>query len=1294
IDEAKKNIETKKQLERRESEGFAKALETNRSIAEALKKEFLDKGKRARNQYPLRKEYRQEFELLCNAQGFDIHRDSAGIYQDLFVQKLWKAIIWQRPLRSQKGNIGRCTLENDKPRCPVSHPLFEIFRALQFINTIKTVREENNETIKEELPLHIREKLYYDFFLKKDKNVKFAEIKKFLDKQFKHSIKYNYNYKDDHSASTMPVCKGLIDVFGTPVFEQIKELYKYNIGNAPKIIKEKYSVFDLWHALYSFDEAYLKKFSVQKLKIADEITSKGKNYNPFVEIRKNITSAYSDLSVKAICKIIPFLQEGFLYNEAVLLAKMPELINGKWDVKKEKIYEAIQIANGNYNWEKMVIAITNSLIDRWKGLQHDEKFAYKDVSYILQPDDVDDITHACLKHFGETTWNSKSSEIKNKIINEVKDQYQKFFSNSKRAFRETFTLDKILNDELNKLEIHLKGELYHHSKRENLYLKKTGTKPDGTPNLPLDKKTGKEILPTPLIDSIKNPMFNKALSVLRKLLNELIINGDIDNDTEIMIEVARELNDNNKRIAIERYQRERENQKEKYKEFLKEFKEKENISINVDENISLFEMWNEQNFSKVQDDKGNSRLVRELILKEKDSLKRYELWMEQKGQCMYTGKMIGLKQLFSNEVDIEHTIPRSILPDNTLSNQTVCYAWYNRDRKKKQFPTSCDNYEENVDDWGTAIKPRLKEWIKIRDHYEIEYEKHKKHKPGEDEAGKNDRIQKKHYYKMHFDYWNDKIERFTCTEIKESWIRRQLTDTQMISKYAREFLSIYFNNVKVQKGTVTADFRKIFSIQEEDEIKNRNKHTHHAIDAAVLTLIPTNSSYRERLLKTMYEWQEQKKGQFTTTPFANYNSQQLIQNIDNSVLVVNYVTDKILKRTYKINRNRGRIIFLPNIKNLPEPLKDNHQIKNVVERANKIPKIACGDSIRTSLYKQTFVAKLRDVERENGKPLRNDDGTWKFKTGADEFFYAERVSINDAKKYIKDIVDPTIQKLVSEQKNNPIVKDHQGNIIRHVRVRTNAGKIVKQRLNYQSKNEYKNQYYAASGELPYAAFLQRINDGKIERLLIPISSAELAKTYKTNRIFNLDKFIELNYPDFVYYPDKKLLKIGQKIFVLKNDDEYEKRNDLNFQVKRLYKITQFHYTGNKIILQYHLESRTKVEIDKSIKESKNSILKPYEQKLNIPVIMPDESISNIADRKKEYEKRLYDFDARIENVRYYSSEDFAKKLKSQIEEFKTESSEINDKNPAPILGLSRSNWTFLLEGEDFNISMSGILTFK
>src|SRR5579885_515568 len=92
LEEAKKDTETKKQLERRKEEGFVQALQNNRSIAEALKKEFLDKGKRARNQYPLRKEYRQEFDLICKAQGFDIARDEAGIYINSFVQKLWKAI--------------------------------------------------------------------------------------------------------------------------------------------------------------------------------------------------------------------------------------------------------------------------------------------------------------------------------------------------------------------------------------------------------------------------------------------------------------------------------------------------------------------------------------------------------------------------------------------------------------------------------------------------------------------------------------------------------------------------------------------------------------------------------------------------------------------------------------------------------------------------------------------------------------------------------------------------------------------------------------------------------------------------------------------------------------------------------------------------------------------------------------------------------------------------------------------------------------------------------------------------
>ena len=129
--------ETEKQIQRRGESGFQTALDENRTVAEALVNEFLNKAERARNQYPYREEYKNELEIICKSQEYSVAVNEKGEYLDEFVKNLWKAIIWQRPLKSQKGNIGKCTLEPSKLRCPISHPSFEIFRALQFINTIK-----------------------------------------------------------------------------------------------------------------------------------------------------------------------------------------------------------------------------------------------------------------------------------------------------------------------------------------------------------------------------------------------------------------------------------------------------------------------------------------------------------------------------------------------------------------------------------------------------------------------------------------------------------------------------------------------------------------------------------------------------------------------------------------------------------------------------------------------------------------------------------------------------------------------------------------------------------------------------------------------------------------------------------------------------------------------------------------------------------------------------------------------------------------------------------------------------
>src|SRR6202012_381436 len=86
-----------------------------------------DKAARIRKRYNLRSDYEIELKEICLVQQLD----------DVLFKKLYKAIIWQRPLRSQKGLIGYCTFEGPvkneqnkyikagKKRCPLSHPLYE-----------------------------------------------------------------------------------------------------------------------------------------------------------------------------------------------------------------------------------------------------------------------------------------------------------------------------------------------------------------------------------------------------------------------------------------------------------------------------------------------------------------------------------------------------------------------------------------------------------------------------------------------------------------------------------------------------------------------------------------------------------------------------------------------------------------------------------------------------------------------------------------------------------------------------------------------------------------------------------------------------------------------------------------------------------------------------------------------------------------------------------------------------------------------------------------------------------------
>lgn len=1298
--------ETEKQIQRRGESGFQRALDENRTVAEALVKGFLDKGERARNQYPYREEYKNELELICKFQGFSVETNEKGEYSDDFVKSLWKAVIWQRPLKSQKGNIGKCTLEPTKPRCPISHPAFEIFRALQFINTIKYF-DENNE--KQSISKELKDKLFINIFLKKDSNFIFEDIKEFLNRETKTIKKYNYpinpkNNKYDTSVAGMPICKGLISLFGDEAKNELLQIENFNIGNALKM-NNGYSIYDVWHIVFDFDEQHLGKFAVEKLGI-ENVSRKRKDedysISPLVELKRKFLQGYSDVSLKAICKVIPFLKRGYLYNDAVVLAKIPELMGAHWQSSQEVILDILKKSNKIYQENSVVTSISNNLIDKHKGEtraaidgNEDGVSARKDFSYLITEKDAKEIKNACINHFGDKTWNSIQN--KDEIIKKVGLEYQEYFFDHKRAYRKTETLTEIFNSLLKEKNIILNGEPYHHSNRENLYNKnlevnfRTGEK-----YLPKYKNTETEILPIPFIDSIKNPMFNKSMSIVRKLLNQLIINGDIDQETEVTIELARELNDNNVRAAIERYQKERRDNREKIRKFLEQYNLEENRSINIEDNIPVFELWTEQIFEETEDESKNKILNKNRldILREKEDVKRYELWTEQKGQCMYTGKMISIAQLFSNEVDIEHTIPRSILPDNTMANQTVAFSKYNRDIKEARTPFYCENFSRDTPN-GTSISPRLDNWRKLRNYYKIQYETRKRAKGAEDENTKNKRIQDKHYYKLHFDYWNDKINRFEAEEIKDSWARRQLVDTQMVSKYAREYLKLYFKKVAVQKGSVTADFRKIFGFQEQDEIKSRNKHTHHAIDAAVLTIVPTNSSYREEVLKEYYAAVENKDKRKIDEirkkiipPY--FNVQSLINEIESTTLIVNYQKDKILQQTSKTVRKRGVIQYVKNNK--------GEFVLN--ENGDKIIKKAKGDSVRSSLYAQTYLGKIRDVERYTDSQPKRENNDWKYKQGKDEFIFVKRENISKVKesdKLIESIIDPNIQQLVKDQKKNAEIKDFQGNIIRHVRIKTSTGREVKERLNYRSKYDYKNKFYSEAGSVPYSILAQKIHNGTIKRELIPISSFEIAKEFKKYGNFVIENFISEKYPEFNQWDKKQLLKTGQKAIVLNEDGDFEKRLNIDFQQKRLFVISQF--SEGSIWLNYHLNALSKDEVKKSIAFIKDEKLLEFEKEHNLPDVIEDANIQDNKKRREDFLNRKFRFDTignsyRLSRLVETIGLEKTSEIKKELDKYKAIPSTIEIEGETPLLKMGKEKWNFLFEGEDFEISLDGKINWK
>ena len=292
------------------------------------------------------------------------------------VSKLHRAIFYQRPLKSQKGLIGRCSFERNKARCPISHPRFEYYRLLCFINNIKiqtpndaTMRSLNKEEKKLITPLFYRAK---DSFPFEDIASKLAGRNNYAYNSNLNANEglYLFNYKMDTSVSGCPFSAQLKKLFGN---NWEKEIYnKYTLKENKSVNQ---TVNDIWHVLFSFDdnEAVIQ-FAKSRLKFNEHDA----------EIFAKITplQGYASLSIKAINKIIPFLEKGLIYSHAVFLANMGAILPKYiWsDQENRKIIEngvINEIDNYDYHCGKtMIHNIIDFLRDNFEVSNNAENILY------------------------------------------------------------------------------------------------------------------------------------------------------------------------------------------------------------------------------------------------------------------------------------------------------------------------------------------------------------------------------------------------------------------------------------------------------------------------------------------------------------------------------------------------------------------------------------------------------------------------------------------------------------------------------------------------------------------------------------------------------------------------------------------------------------------------------------------------------------------------------------------------------------------------------------------------------
>lgn len=215
----------------------------------------------------------------------------------------------------------------------------------------------------------------------------------------------------------------------------------------------------------------------------------------------------------------------------------------------------------------------------------------------------------------------------------------------------------------------------------------------------------------------------------------------------------------------------------------------------------------------------------------------YKLWEDlakdpAKRCCPFSGVQISEEDIFSGKFEEEHLLPFSRSYNDSRSNKVLSHIEWNR-RKGNRSPYEAFGHEEFWPEILARVQnlPSNKQWRFLEDAW-------------------------------------------SKVEGKDGIIARMLNDTRYMSKAAKAYLSAIFDiekgksHVWAVNGQMTALLRRKLGLNsmlgDEDDVKERADHRHHAIDAFVVALtdrgmIKTIADQARRVESTAELWEKRYK---------------------------------------------------------------------------------------------------------------------------------------------------------------------------------------------------------------------------------------------------------------------------------------------------------------------------------------------------------------------------------------------------------------------------------------------------